>query len=251
MAEFLAAAVLLHFAYPLTLHGQAGELLYTLLYPVVVLLGVRVVRPRGRRLLPVAVLSVVFLFFGFWSALTPDQPMVRLGLFAAIVLFQSYLILQLLAFVFRYGKQHRQPHGPQLIMAAICAYLLLGGVFAALFGIIETLTPGAFENSLAPHQSVGWQDLTYLSFVTLVTLGYGDMVPLTPWARSLATGEAVAGTLFLTTVIARIVGAYVSPSGPDTSGPDTSGPDTSGPDLSEPDPSGSDPGATDPAADRS
>ena len=233
--------MLLHFAYPLTLHGQAAELLYTLLYPVVVLLGVRVVRPPGRRLLPVAVLSVVFLFFGFWSALTPDQPLVRLGLFAAIVLFQGYVILQLLVFVFRYGKQHRQPHGPQLIMAAICAYLLLGGVFAALFGIIETLSPGAFENSLAPPRPVGWQDLTYLSFVTLVTLGYGDIVPVTPWARSLATGEAVAGTLFLTTVIARIVGAYVSPSGPDPSEPD----------LSEPAPSGPDPGATDPAADRS
>jgi hypothetical protein len=219
LAVFLAAAVLLHFAYPLTLHGQPWGLLYTLLYPLVVFLGVRVVRPAGERLLPVAVLSAVFLGFGSWSALNPDEPMVRLGLFTAIVLFQSYLIVELLAFVFRYRKRSPGPHGPELIMAAICAYLLLGGVFAALFGIVEALWPGAFEDSLAPGESVGWQDLTYLSFVTLVTLGYGDMVPVTPWARSLATGEAVAGTLFLTTVIARIVGAYVSPADPDPAGP--------------------------------
>lgn len=224
LAEFMAAAVLLHFAYPLTLHGQAADLLYTLLYPLVVLLGVRVVRPRGQRLLPVAVLSVVFLFFGFWAALAPGEPMVRLGLFAAIVLFQGYLIQQLLVFVFRHHRLRRQTHGPELIMAAICAYLLLGGVFAALFGIVETLSPGAFEDSLAPHEPVGWQDLTYLSFVTLVTLGYGDLVPVTGWARSLATGEAVAGTLFLTTVIARIVGAYVSLPGTDTPEP-APGPD--------------------------
>ncbi len=219
LAEFLAAAALLHFVYPLTLHGQFGALLYTLLYPTVVFLGVRVVRPAGRRLVPAAVLSVVFLVAGLWATLNPDEPLARLGLFTAIVLFQGYLILELLKFVFRYRKRHRRTGGPQLIMAAVCAYLLLGGVFAALFGIVEALWPGAFENSLAPHAPVTWQDLTYLSFVTLVTLGYGDMVPVAPWARSLATGEAVAGTLFLTTVIARIVGAYVSPAAPDSDEP--------------------------------
>lgn len=214
LGGFLAAAVVLHFAYPLTLHGPLGSVAYTLLYPVVVFLGVRLVRPAGERLLPVAVLSAVFLAFGLWSALNPDEPLARLGLFTVIVLFQGYLIRELLAFVFRHRRN--QACGPQLIMAAICAYLLLGGVFAALFGIVEALWPGGFEDSLAPEEPVGWQELTYLSFVTLVTLGYGDMVPLTPWARSLATAESVAGTLFLTTVIARIVGAYVSPAGPDS-----------------------------------
>lgn len=217
LAAFLAASALLHFAYPLTLRGQLWEMLYTLLYPAVVFLGVRVVLPEGRRLVPVAVLSVVFLVSGFWSALHPEVPTARLGLFCAVVLFQGYLILKLLAFVFTYRRRHQREQGPQLILAAICAYLLLGGVFAALFGIVEALWPGGFEDSLAPGTPVDWQDLTYLSFVTLVTLGYGDLVPVTPWARSLATGEAVAGTLFLTTVIARIVGAYVSvsPSGPE------------------------------------
>ncbi|MGW5879675.1 potassium channel family protein [Nocardiopsis terrae] len=217
LAEFLAAAVLLHFAYPLTLHGTPWAVVYSLLYPVVVFLGVRVVRPAGSRLLPVAVLSAVFLTFGLWTALRPEETLPRLGLFSAIVLFQGYLILELLAFVFR--NRYRRNQGPQLIMAAICAYLLLGGVFAALFGVVEVLWPGAFEDSLAPDEPVGWQGLTYLSFVTLVTLGYGDLVPVTPWARSLATAEAVAGTLFLATVIARIVGAYVSPAGPGASGP--------------------------------
>lgn len=231
LAGFLAAAVLLHFAYPLTLHGQLWEVLYTLLYPVVVFLGVRVVRPAGRRLIPASVLSVVFLGFGFWAALNPDEPLSRLGLFAAIVLFQGYLILELLVFVFTYQQRHRQVYGPQLIMAAICVYLLLGGVFAALFGTVEALWPGGFENSLAPRDPVGWQELTYLSFVTLVTLGYGDMVPVTPWARSLATGEAVAGTLFLTTVIARIVSTYVSPAAPGSPAPDP--PDAPGPDPTD------------------
>ncbi|PWV54938.1 potassium channel family protein [Nocardiopsis sp. L17-MgMaSL7] len=210
LAAFLAASALLHFAYPLTLRGQLWEMLYVLLYPAVVFLGVRVVRDEGHRLVPVAVLSVVFLAAGFWAALHPAVPTARLGLFCAVVLFQGYLILKLLVFVFTYRRRHRGETGPQLIMAAVCAYLLLGGVFAALFGIVEALWPGSFEDSLSSGTAVDWQDLTYLSFVTLVTLGYGDLVPVTPWARSLATAEAVAGTLFLTTVIARIVGAYVT-----------------------------------------
>ncbi|MEU3018214.1 potassium channel family protein [Nocardiopsis sp. NPDC007018] len=215
LVAFLAASALLHFAYPLTLLGPLWEMLYVLLYPAVVVLGVRVVRPGGRRLLPSVVLSVVFLAAGFWAALHPEVPAARLGLFCAVVLFQGYLIYRLLEFVFTYRQRHRAWGGPELIMAAISAYLLAGGVFAALFGIVEALWPGGFVDSLHPNAPVDWQDLTYLSFVTLVTLGYGDLVPVAPWARSLATAEAVAGTLFLTTVIARIVGAYVSaaPSG--------------------------------------
>ncbi|WP_017584515.1 potassium channel family protein [Nocardiopsis valliformis] len=232
LAWFLAAAVLLHFAYPLTLNGQVWALAYTLLYPLVAFLGLRVVLPPGKRLLPVAVFSVVFLASGFWAAFNPEAPMARLGLFSAIVLFQGYLILALLTFVFTYGQRHRSSHGPQLIMAAICVYLLLGGLFGALFGLMEALWPGGFENSLEPNAPVTWQDLNYLSFVTLVTLGYGDMVPLGAWARSLAVCEAVIGTLFLATVIARIVGAYVSPPGPEPDGGDptkTDYPDSPGP----------------------
>lgn len=210
LAGFLPAVALLHFGYPLASHGPLWAVVYTLLYPAVVFMGIRAVRPEGTILLPGTVLSAVFLIFGTWSALRPEDPLARLGLFTAIALFQGYLILELLVFVFR----HRYQPGAQLVMAAVCVYLLLGGVFGALFGTVETLWPGSFENSLAPDEPVDWQELRYLSFVTLVTLGYGDIVPVMPWARSLATAEAVAGTLFLATVIARIVGAYVSSPGP-------------------------------------
>lgn len=93
---------------------------------------------------------------------------------------------------------------------------------------------GWIRELLDPHAPVTWQELNYLSFVTLVTLGYGDMVPVGAWARSLAVCEAVAGTLFLATVIARIVGAYVSPPGPEPDGDDPT--KTDHPDSPEPGP---------------
>jgi voltage-gated potassium channel Kch len=57
---------------------------------------------------------------------------------------------------------------------------------------------------------INWIDLTYYSFVTLTTLGYGDIAPITPLARSLAYLEAIVGQIYLTIIIARLVGLYIS-----------------------------------------
>ncbi|MCK9869665.1 potassium channel family protein [Nocardiopsis dassonvillei] len=58
---------------------------------------------------------------------------------------------------------------------------------------------------------VTWQQFVYFSYATLATTGYGDVVPVSAWARSLSAAEGVVGTLFLTTVVARLVGAFSGP----------------------------------------
>ncbi len=98
----------------------------------------------------------------------------------------------------------------QLILLAVAGYLLLGGVFAVAGNLLETAAPGSFADNGAPDRPLVWQGMLYASYVTLSTLGYGDILPVGPWARSLASLEAVTGTLFLAIVIARLVGAYSS-----------------------------------------
>jgi voltage-gated potassium channel Kch len=94
------------------------------------------------------------------------------------------------------------------IQGAIALYLILALVFAHLYGLLNALVPDAFAN-VPPHvdaNAVFYRGhLLYFSFVTLTTTGYGDIVPLHPVARSLATLEAVIGQLFPATLLARLV----------------------------------------------
>ncbi|MCA9905846.1 MAG: two pore domain potassium channel family protein, partial [Anaerolineae bacterium] len=69
----------------------------------------------------------------------------------------------------------------------------------------------AFRDSLiAETDALPWQHIAYYSAVTLTTMGYGDVLPVTAWARSLASLEAIIGVLYLTVVVARLVGLYAS-----------------------------------------
>lgn len=108
-------------------------------------------------------------------------------------------------FVFRRGTVP----GIDLVLAAITAYLILGGLAAASFTLLEIAAPGSFEDPQADGP-LTWQQMLYYSYVTVATLGYGDMLPVTPWARSLGSLLSIVGTLYLTVVVARLVGIWSS-----------------------------------------
>ena len=95
-----------------------------------------------------------------------------------------------------------------VIFAASCAYLLLGMIFAESCYSLENLRPGSFKAS-EPLGHDLW-DFVYYSFVTLTTLGYGDIVAATKPARALAIVEAIIGQLYLAVLIGRLVGAYTA-----------------------------------------
>jgi voltage-gated potassium channel Kch len=90
------------------------------------------------------------------------------------------------------------------VYAALSAYLLAGLYFGLLYWVLEQLTSGAFTASGNFSRTTA----IYFSFVTLATLGYGDIVPRTDVARSLAVVEAVGGQLFLVVLVARLVSLY-------------------------------------------
>jgi len=94
----------------------------------------------------------------------------------------------------------------QRLLGAIVVYLNLAVIFAAAYGLIWELIPDAFANIAAPtvdqHEVA---NMLYFSLTTLTTTGYGDIVPVDPFARSLANLESVIGPLFLAMTVARLV----------------------------------------------
>jgi hypothetical protein len=98
----------------------------------------------------------------------------------------------------------------EVVTGALCVYLLFGFVFGAAYVVLETIHPGSFALSTHPHDSQGLhRALLYFSYVTQTTMGYGDITPATPPARSLATVQAIAGQLYLAVLVARLVALQI------------------------------------------
>lgn len=125
-----------------------------------------------------------------------------------IVIF-SFLISALAQSVFASG-----PIDTERIIGAISIYLLLGLVWAFLYSFIELSSPGSFQsNSNTSIQGIHSglvDDFIYFSQVTLTTLGYGDIAPVSRPARMFATLQAMTGQLYVAIVIARLVGLQIS-----------------------------------------
>jgi Ion channel len=98
------------------------------------------------------------------------------------------------------------------IYGAISVYLLMAIVWGAAYMLLETIQPTAFSMDIARHgyRVMDWSDCVFYSFVTVTTIGYGDIVPITAQARSLSILEAVSGTLYIAVLISRFVGLYAA-----------------------------------------
>ena len=94
----------------------------------------------------------------------------------------------------------------EVLYGAIACYLLISYVWAFLYQILYILDPGAF--SYGAHEALTFFDFLYYSFVTITTLGYGDLLPATNHAKSLAVVEAIVGVFYTALVIARLVSLY-------------------------------------------
>jgi len=106
-----------------------------------------------------------------------------------------------------------------IISAAICAYLLIGGAWAYAFAIVELRHPGSFSAALFQRPTGNMAPLLaslhtfiYYSFVCLTTTGFGDILPVSEGARSLSVMEAVFGQLYMAILIARLVGLEIAQS---------------------------------------
>jgi uncharacterized membrane protein len=95
--------------------------------------------------------------------------------------------------------------GLETILGAICVYVLIGIAFAGIYaGVNDAETGGFFAQHIVPNNV----DFLYFSFVTITTVGFGDLTAGTSTGRVLVTFEALIGQIFLVTLVARLVGMY-------------------------------------------
>lgn len=208
----LALVVLIQTIYPMTVNDSPIFLLiYQFMYAMLIVSGILIARESPRLMITLIVLGLSWLVAGIIYAFNLNAVWALTLAFVVIASFQAVVIRVLAEFILVTEEVTRD-----VIYAAVAIYLMIGGIFGVLFGLLETVTfaqtgqNALIDSSVGAGTVVSWQTTLYYSYATMTTLGYGDILPVTMWARSLASIEAVIGVLYTTIIMARLVGIYVS-----------------------------------------
>ncbi len=208
---FLSLQILV---YPFLRADFTHQIIMNLLIGALLVSGVLAFVQKRRVMIVALSLAVLTLVVAMVALVVPGPGLViaRQSLLAAFLVLTAGVLLKVVL-----GKG---PVTGDKLSGAVCVYLLIGVIWSLLFGILETAAPGSLGFSGA---DAGVQEalrtgapqgaMTYFSFVTLTTLGYGDIVPVSKVARSLVAVEALLGQLYLTILVARLVGLHMTHSG--------------------------------------
>lgn len=211
-AQFLAALILLLVVAPFVDSFKNGEDIDGALFMLVLFSGVLAVG-RSRRTLVLALVLVLPVIVSLWfSHFRPDLLPPEVHNVAGLI-FICFLEFRLLKFIF----SARQVNS-DVLCAGISGYLLLGLLWMSAYRLVSLVNPNpgdaahpaafAFSVGTPPTGPIQIFDAYYFSFITLSTVGYGDITPLSHPARSLAMMEAMTGTLYMAVLISRLVALY-------------------------------------------
>ena len=184
---------------PVSATLRLGSGVLELFLAVVLLLAVMPVGRRSNRSLLLAGLAV--LLTGRVATAWVDQPAlsaIALGMWTVVAMVAA-------AGALRFAMRRSAVHAEHLY-AALSACLLAGIFLGLFYWVLEQLRPSTFFVTTGEFSRTS---AIYFSFVTLATLGYGDIVPRSDLARGLAVVEGIGGQLFLAVLVARMVSSYV------------------------------------------
>jgi hypothetical protein len=211
--------LLLFFFYPFFQRSDAGVLILDIVFLIILLSSIFAISERKN----IFVISLLLAITGFGATVLNYSLMtvsLRLVAVSAYGLFFAVMAVAILSTIMKTKKVTTET-----IYASICVYLLLGIIWTMLFSAIEIIEPGSFLSGGAPIVDFSGEpvrrnvfaNFIYYSFVTLTTLGYGDITPISPHARALSSLEAVIGQLYIAVLIAGLVGMHIADSGTDSS----------------------------------
>jgi hypothetical protein len=210
--QLLVALVVLLVSAPFVEELEGGHFILSLLFSLVLIAAVFAVANRKRSLVIALVLAIPAITARWINQLRPDLVHPTAFLVCALVLL-AFVIGHLLYFVL-----HAPVVTVEVLCASIAAYLMLGLMWTVAYWLVDQLTPGgafSFNTNRGAHSMNGFTGF-YFSFITLSTVGYGDITPVSQAARWLAAMEAMTGLLYVAVLIARLVSLYSIPKSNDS-----------------------------------
>lgn len=200
LRSLLISLLLVVAIHPLVDRGAITSAVF-LVFSTWVLLSAAYAVSHTKRSLAIALLLAMPAIVTGWSHLFVQTQILHLVSLTFFILFYLYTLLLVLGHVLRAENVTADE-----IYGALSVYILMGIAWGLGYGILERLAPGSFHSVVS--RQVGPADLIYYSFVTLTTVGYGDIYPISPVARSFSIIEAMVGIVFIAVFISRLVGMH-------------------------------------------
>ena len=203
MSVLLALLVTIVFVVPaLVSFGETWRLLVDVMLTLILVSGVVAVIDHRRLALVLVVLSALVIVVRWAEWLVPADMLPAVRNFTSL---SALLVLALAVGINVFASGHSIK---DRVFGAIVLYLLIGLIWAVAYSAIARHSAAAFAGH--PGGDTGLADWVYFSFVTLTTVGYGDITPVAQGARALATLEAFIGQLYPAIIIARLVSLQVN-----------------------------------------
>lgn len=207
---FLLISIVLMFVLRPFLEGVIGiTVLMDIFFSAILISGVYAIsRKRGVFLGAVGIAAPALVLQ--WSLHALKVPLLLLLAEILSALFFTYAVIIIIEYLYR-----AKNITADVVIGGICVYFLLGLIWAFVFSILEYVQPGSFHVPMGSGSDshfayYGMSHFAYYSFVTLTTLGFGDITPVSDPARSLSLLEAIVGQLYLAVLVARLVGIHIS-----------------------------------------
>jgi Ion channel len=209
--ELLVALALLFFFFPFVEEVKGGDVIVSILLSLVLLSAVLAVADR-KGVFFIALVLAIPAIAGRINHFRPDLVPPPVFLVAGLALI-AFVVANLLRFVLRAPSVNTE-----VLCASISAYLMLGLLWTVAYWLVAQVTPNAFAFNTATgtKETMAGFNSFYFSFITLSTVGYGDITPVSRIARWLAATEAMTGLLYVTVLIARLVSLYSTPKSADS-----------------------------------
>ncbi|MBU2710336.1 ion channel [Zooshikella harenae] len=202
-ASLLVALILVGIIFPLIPELITRSVMLKASLTLLLVCSIYVFSHDRRTLISTLILAIPTALTGWISVSRGTPTFAMLDTFLYIIFF-AYIIIRIIKLVFANTVITRDT-----LYGAMCVYLLFGIWWALCYSFIELVHPDSFHGINAVDGYDVW-GFIYFSYVSLTTLGLGDMVPITRAAQSLTALEAVVGQFYLAVSVARLVGMHIS-----------------------------------------
>ena len=199
----LIMIVLLNVLYPITSDGSVVSLIvFEVLYAGLFAVAIFITSDNPRHVTWFISIAVIWLVMAVIYAFDPTNYWNTQISSVILIVFHITILWVMLRYIFTSPSVTAD-----VLYASAAVYFLLSYLFVPIYGMLETAYPGSFvDNTLGTPMH--WQQFVYFSLITLSTAGYGDVLPVSSWARMLAGIEATVGVLYVAILVSRLVGLY-------------------------------------------
>jgi voltage-gated potassium channel len=199
---FLGALVVLFVAAPFIQRLEGGARIGAALVSLILAAAVLAVGGGKRKLAVAAALASPVLVALFLYEERPQGEHL-VFLVASSSIFIAFIASQFLRFILRSPRVTSE-----VLCAAVATHLMLALFWASAYAVVAQLDPDAFQGVRPDRKPLRGFEALYFSVITLATVGYGDIAPVSGPARMLAMMEAIAGTMYMALLVARLVSIY-------------------------------------------